>query len=102
NEKSVTNIPATAVAAYAMLHLAAIKAYGPGGKPTAIPEPKWRNPSKKQRPSTQDLINELRRELWASAIRPQTLTDFMQRPRQRTKSIKSGPNLCSALFAMTA
>jgi hypothetical protein len=60
NENSVQHIPATAVAAYAMLHLAAIKAYGQGGKPTAIPEAKWRKPSKKQRPSTQDLINEPR------------------------------------------
>jgi len=27
-----------------MLQLAAIEAYGPGGKPTAIPEAKWRKP----------------------------------------------------------
>lgn len=86
----------------AMLHVAAIKAYGKGGKPTAIPEPKWRDPSKKQRPSTQDLINELRRELWAQAIRPGNLTDFMNRARRKTKSPKNIPDLCSAIFAATA
>jgi hypothetical protein len=102
NENSVENIPATAVAAYAMLHVAAIKAYGPGGKPAAIPQAKWRKPGKKQRPSTQDLINELRRELWSNAIRPGILTDFMNRARGDTKPLKFEPNLCSTLFAATA
>lgn len=102
NENSVENIPATAVAAYAMLLVAAIKAYGPGGKPAVIPEAKWRKPSKKQRPSTQDLINELRRELWSSAIHPRILTDFMDRARGITKPLKFVPNLCSTLFAATA
>ncbi len=102
NENSVQHIPSTAVAAYAMLHLAAIKAYGQGGKPTAIPEAKWRKPSKKQRPSTQDLINELRRELWAKAIRPEILTDFMSKARDNTKLINYKPDICSSLFAATA
>ena len=57
-----------AEAVAAMIDVAAIKSYGPGGKPAALPEAKWRNPAKKQRPSTQDLANELRRELWAQAI----------------------------------
>jgi hypothetical protein len=102
NENSVENIPATAVAAYAMLHVAAIKAYGPGGKPAVIPEAKWRKPGKKKRPSTQDLINEMRRELWSNAIRPGILTDFMNRARAHTKPLKFEPNLCSTLFAATA
>ena len=102
NENSVKHIPATAVAAYAMLHLAAIQAYGPGGKPAAIPEAKWRKPGKKQRPSTQDLINELRRELWASAIRPEVLTDFMNTAHGTAKPLEFTPNLCSSLFAATA
>ena len=102
NENSVENVPATAVAAFALLHLAAIKAYGPGGKPAAIPEAKWRDPSKKQRPSTQDLVNELRRELWAKAIRPEVLDDFMQHAAGNSKLVKFQPNLCSTLFAATA
>ena len=102
NENSVENIPATAVAAYAMLHVAAIKAYGPGGKPAVIPEAKWRKPGKKKRPSTQDLINEMRRELWSNAIRPGILTDFMNRARGHMKPLKFEPNLCSTLFAATA
>ena len=102
NEHSVVNIPATAVAAFAMLHLAAIKAYGKGGQPAAIPPAKWRNSAKKKRPSTQDLVNELRRELWAKAIRPEILTDFMNKTTRDTKSAKYEPDLCSSLFAATA
>jgi hypothetical protein len=102
NPNSVQDIPASAVAAYAMLHLAAIKAYGKGGKPAIIPEAKWRRPWKKIRPSTQDLLNELRRELWANAIRQPHLSDFMTNARQHTKSLKSAPDLCSTLFAATA
>lgn len=102
NENSVENIPAMAVAAYAMLHVAAIKAYGPGGKPAVIPEAKWRKPGRKQRPSTQDLVNELRRELWSQAIRPQNLSDFMNTAHGRAKPSKFEPNLCSSLFASTA
>lgn len=102
NPNSAQDIPASAVAAYAMLHLAAIDAYGRGGKPTAIPEPKWRRPWKKIRPSTQDLLNELRRELWAGAIREPHLSDFMNNAHRHTKSHKYTPDLCSTLFAATA
>lgn len=102
NENSVQNIPATAVAAFAMLHLAAIRAYGQGGQPAAIPPAKWRNPAKKKRPSTQDLINELRRELWAKAIRPEVLSDFMNKTKGKTTSLKCLPDLCSSLFSATA
>lgn len=102
NKNSVQDIPASAVAAFAMLHLAAIKTYGQGGQPTAIPPAKWRKPHKKKRPSTQDLINELRRELWATAIRPTHLTDFMHKTTNNTTRSKYKPDLCSTLFAATA
>lgn len=102
NPNSVRNLPATAMAAYAMLLIAAIKAYGMGGKPAHIPEAKWRRPNMKIRPSTQDLLNELRRGLWVKAIRPDHLSDFMNAASQRTKPKKTGPNLCSTLFAATA
>lgn len=102
NANSVGSVPAAAVAAYAMLHVAAMKAYGWSGKPNAIPEAKWRNPKKKKRASTQDLINELRRELWSESINPKHLTDFMNRNPSATKSVKSETDLCSAILASTA
>ena len=102
NQHSVANVPAIAVAAYGMLQLAAIMAYGPGGKPAVIPEAKWRKPGKKKRPSAQDLVNELRRELWALAIRPEILSDFISTAHGHLKPTKFEPNLCSTLFAATA
>lgn len=101
NPESTWSVPASAVAAYAMLHLAAIKAYGWDGKPNGIPQPAWRDEKKKKRASTLDLINELRRELWASAIHQNHLTDFLHAKSPETKSVKSIPNIASCLFSGT-
>lgn len=102
NVNAVASVPAAAVAAYAMLHVAAMKAYGWNGKPGAIPEAKWRNPKKKKRASTQDLVNELRRELWSESISPKHLTDFISRNPLNAKSIKCETDMCSAILACTA
>jgi len=102
NEHSVESVPAAAVAAYAMLHVAAMNAYGWNGKPNTIPAAKWRDPRKKNRASTQDLVNELRRELWSESINPKHLTDFMNPNPSAPKSVKCETNLCSAILASTA
>ena len=102
NPNSVTSVPSSAVAAYAMLHLAAIKAYGWNGKPGVIQAPKWRRPEEKKRASTLDLINELRRELWSSAIRPSHLTDFTAQIPPNTKPLKHNPHLDTAIFYCSA
>ena len=102
NPLSAWSVPASAVAAYAMLHLAAVHAYGWSAKPNVIPPPKWRDPAKKRRASTLDLINELRRELWVDAIHSQHLSDFVNARSPGTKSFKCQPSLASCLFAATA
>jgi hypothetical protein len=102
NGSSVESVPAAAVAAYAMLQVAAIHAFDWSAKPEVLPLPHWRDPEKKKRASTLDLINELRRELWASAIRPEHLTDFVTPHRDDTKSEKHLPSLCNAIFYATA
>lgn len=102
NEHSVQDVPATAVAAYAMLQIAAIKAFGWDGRPHVLPLPKWRDPKKKKRASTLDLINELRRELWASAIRPSHLTDFLNHRNPEPKSQKRTPSLSNTIFYGTS
>ncbi len=102
NINSVESVPATAVAAYAMLHIAAMKAYGWKSKPDTISPAKWRDPEKKNRASTQDLINELRRELWSDSINPRHLTDFMNQNVSDTKSLKCATDMCSAIFGSTA
>ena len=67
NPNSVENVPALAVAAYAMLLTAATNAYGPSGQPDALPAPKWRR-KKTLRASTQSLLQHLRHEVWADAL----------------------------------
>ena len=78
------------------------KAYGWNGTPNTIPPAKWRDPKKKKRASTQDLVNELRRELWSESINPKHLTDFMNRDASGMKSVKSETDMCSAILASTA
>lgn len=71
NDLSVTRQPAFAVAAYALLLLAGIKAYG-GQRSSELPAlPRWRGQG--GRPSCLDLVNTLRRQL---AERPDLLADW--------------------------
>jgi hypothetical protein len=65
NEKSVESDPALVVAAYAMLLLAGLAAFP--NQDCSLPPPRWRKKDK-PRLSTQDLINQLRFELWGKAM----------------------------------
>ena len=42
--------------------------YGPAGFPDALPPPQWRAKRSQPRPSTQDLIQQLRAELWGEGL----------------------------------
>ena len=97
HEHSVENVPALAVAAYAMLLTSATQAYGPTGKPDALPAPKWRR-THTLRASTQSLINHLRHEVWARAIR---FSSFVSHHPSRTTPQKFEPSLEGALFYAT-
>lgn len=97
HEHSVENVPALAVAAYAMLLTAATKAYGPCGEPDSLPCPKWRR-TKRLRASTQSLIQHLRHEVWADAIR---FSSFASHVTRDTKPQKLDKTLESALFYAT-
>jgi hypothetical protein len=69
SEASNRNAPALAVAAYSVLLLGAIKAYGVTGKPETFQRPRWQQHNPAQRATTNELLNQLRYELWASALR---------------------------------
>lgn len=71
NDKSVTRQPAFAVAAYALLLLAGIKAYGAKRGPELPALPKWRRGG--GRPSCLDLVTALRGQL---AAQPAVLADW--------------------------
>lgn len=95
---AVQNVPATAVAAYALLLLAAAQAYGPAGQPDTLPLPAWRRRQPPARATTMRLINQLRCELWGQAIRQGGLEHFSTRPLQTHNTPKPTPTLESALF----
>ena len=74
---SVEAVPQMMVASYSLLLLAGIKLWGVKGMPQPGIMPKWQNPNKKLRASTNDLIKKLRSELWADSIASTNLSDFV-------------------------
>ena len=98
NPSSSFTAPKLAVAAYSFLLLAATRAFGVNGAPTALPQPKWRAKTKKPRPSTTDLINHLRFELWGRAIASSCFSGFVNTDSQTRKPEKYIPNLASSVF----
>lgn len=88
------NVTATAVAAYAMLLLAAARCQQQGDPIEHLPAPKWQR-KKSHRATTINLIQNLRYELWATAIH---FSSFDQTQQNNTKPEKCRPQLNSALF----
>lgn len=84
---AVENVPAFLTATYALLLVSAVKAFGVGGVPSAIPLPKWRKNDKPRRASTASLINQLRYELWGKALGAEEghFSGFMDEPSRETK-----------------
>jgi DDE superfamily endonuclease len=68
NPKSVAAAPALAIAAYAGLHLAALRAFGLSTLPPAVQLPKWRRKNPPRRLATSDLLRQLRYEASANLI----------------------------------
>ena len=95
---SARNAPALAVAAYSMLLLAAARAFGINTTPALLPPPKWRSSKPKPRPSTVDLVNHLRFELWGRAIHSSTFSHFAVPGAPRPKPQKLNADLASTLF----
>ena len=71
NTKSVPRQPSFVVAVYAMMLLAAQKAYGSKRAEAYVPLPKWRKHAR--RPSCLDIVSQLRREMEAN---PEKLLNF--------------------------
>ena len=56
------------MAAYAILLLASLKTYGAKGKPEKFHTPRWDQRKRSRRATTNDLRNQVRYELWSSAL----------------------------------
>jgi len=97
-EPSNQNAPALAVAAYAMLLLASVNTYGKQGFPDRLEQAKWYRRKKKDRATTNELNNQLRRELWSEALSPEHFSHFTSRGVPNLKCPKSAVPLHSAAF----
>ena len=97
SEASNQNAPALAVAAYALLLLAGVQVYGAEGRPAALTNPQWYQRKPQQRFTTNELINQLRYELWASTLKS-NFTGFSSKSSPDQNARKSDLPLKSALF----
>jgi len=100
-EASNQNAPALAALAYAILLLASIKCYGADGKPDTFKNPRWYKRPSDQRATTSELINQLRYELWASALKPNFRPITSSDPSHQTAT-KFDLSAASALFRTIA
>jgi hypothetical protein len=98
-ENSTQNAPALGVAAYGLLLLAATQAYGKSGAPDRQHQPKWYHRAAGKRATINVLINQLRIELWASALRPGHFSDFITGTTPDQKSQQSELNPAAAMFS---
>ena len=97
-EPSNQNAPALAVAAYALLLMASVHAYGKQGVPDRLDQAKWYRRKKKDRATTNELINQLRRELWAESLGPVHFPHFTSASAPDQKCPKPVVPLRSAVF----
>jgi hypothetical protein len=98
NPHSVETVPALQVASYAMLLLASIRAYRQPGTADLLPPPKWNTTSPPDRLSTPRAINQLRAELWHSALGFTNFSGFVAQHTTFTKPEKFTPDLPSAVL----
>ena len=101
SEASNQSAPSLAVAAYALLLLASVKTYGTNGAPDRLHQAKWYQRKDKDRATTNELISQLRRELWCESINHSHLSDFMSNGAPNQNSEKPPVPLSSALFLNT-
>lgn len=99
NENSTQTAPALGVAAYSLLLLAATQTYGKSGIPDRQHQAKWHHRRADQRASTNELINQLRIELWASSLKPGHFSDFRNGTSTDQKAEKCNLNPAAALFS---
>jgi hypothetical protein len=97
--QSCQRVPATAVAAYGLLLCAADQAYpiDSQSRGSLFPPPRWRR-RQPPRPSTSDLLDHLRFELFAHALKPESFIGFWSPPYPNQKPSKLPVNLASSLF----
>jgi hypothetical protein len=100
NPASVKSIPQMMVASYSLLLLAGIKRWGVKGMPHLENIPKWQDPNKKCRASTNDLIKQLRYDLWADSIASTNFSDFVSKQNSKRSLLNIKIPAFSAVFSV--
>ena len=77
NAESVIKTPALLIAAYSMMLLASLSCFGPSRGDNYLPQPRWRKGS--VRPSCNDLVNLMRKELRSADSLQKSLKLFPKR-----------------------
>ena len=97
-ELSVQRQPELAVASYAMLLLAAARAFGQDALELTLPPPKWLANRTKPRVTIEDLLHQLRCEVWAHGLERLTANcdHFVNEPTADTKCPQIEESLPSA------
>ena len=96
NEASVESAPAFAVAAYSMLLVAGQRAFGCSTE-GLLPPPKWAAHSPGARTSTQQLLHQLRAEVWGRGLGIDHFSGFASDLSAITKPEKCSSSLVSAV-----
>jgi hypothetical protein len=96
NKVSVESAPALTVAAYGMLLVAGQRAFGNSNE-GLLPQPKWAASSHGARTSTQQLLHQLRAEVWGRGLGIDNFSGFASNLTPVTKSEKCSFPLTSAV-----
>jgi hypothetical protein len=96
NEVSVESAPALTVAAYGMLLVAGQRAFGNSNE-GLLPQPKWAASSQGPRTSTQQLLHQLRAEVWGRGLGIDSFSGFASKLSPVMKPEKCSFPLTSAL-----
>ena len=101
SEASVESAPALTVAAYGMLLVSAQRAFG-NSDDGLLPKPKWSAGSTGPRISTQQLIHQLRAEVWGRGLGIDSFSGFDSNLSSDSKPEKCSFPLASAVFYANA
>jgi hypothetical protein len=93
---SVESAPALTVAAYGMLLVSAERAFG-GSEEGLLPQPKWAAKSNGTRISTQQMLHQLRAEVWGKGLGIESFSGFASNLPTDTKSEKCTFPVASAV-----
>lgn len=96
NPASVESAPALTVAAYGMLLVAGQRAFG-SSTDGLLPQPKWAASSQGPRTSTQQLLHQLRAEVWGRGLGIDHFSGFAYEASPVTKPEKCSFSLASAV-----